>query len=105
MKRGEVWWVRFGPSAGGKDLAVKASIEATVSILFGLDVSVSENILKEVLMKDSIVSSCARCEAAFLRGPGGFVFNPSERLSIAKVFAEPGETPEGFDSPPSHPTN
>lgn len=57
-----------------KGLEIKVGVELSVSILFGLEVSIKallENLV-EVLMRNSFVFvSCVWCGVAFLRGLGG----------------------------------
>lgn len=54
-------------------LAIEVDIEITVSILFGLEIwaFAAIQLVKEVLMNNSIVLSCVWCGVAFLRGQSG----------------------------------
>jgi hypothetical protein len=54
--------------AGENCLATEVVIETTVTIPFGLGLLAAINVVKEGLMNNSIVSSCVRVGAAFLRG-------------------------------------
>ena len=77
-----------------KSLEVRVSIEANVSILFGLGVCAFAIVttITEVLMNNSIVNSCVWCGVAFLRSHSGTLPIQMRELHAVKYLPYPRET-------------
>jgi hypothetical protein len=79
-------------------LEVKVGFEISVSILFGLAVSIEAmiNNVAEVFMENSLASFlCVWCGVAFLRALVWDTSNPDERLALMDGLLDPGETRGG----------
>lgn len=86
-----------------KSLDIQVNIEETVSVLFGLEVWVfaSLQVMKEMLMENSFVTSCVWCGVAFLRGHGGTLPIQPRGYQLRNIYPAK-RSAEGFESPASH---
>ena len=83
-------------------MEVTVDIEARVSILFGLKVSIEmkAKAIMEVVMDNLIVFiTCVWCGVAFLRAWWD-TFNPNERLAVVNYLPYPRETRVGSNPSP-----